>query len=51
MINRLGQYVFSPPVCIFSELSAMIRGMDDGKDLIVRDYTEEDLDRIFENFF
>ena len=29
----------------------MIRGMDDGKDLIVRDYAEEDLDGIFENFF
>lgn len=32
-------------------LSAMIRGMDNGKDLMTRDYAEEDLDAIFKQFF
>lgn len=29
----------------------MIRGADDGKDIIVTDYKEEDLDGIFKTFF
>lgn len=29
----------------------MIRGADDGKDIIVKDYKEEELDGIFKDFF
>ena len=32
-------------------LSAMIRGADDGNDIIVLDYKEDDLDQIFDKFF
>ena len=40
---------------VFPELSAMIRGMDNGADLLARDYSEDDLDKdldeIFKTFF
>jgi hypothetical protein len=29
----------------------MIRGMDNGSDLVVKDYAEGDLDEVFNNFF
>lgn len=39
-------------ICTFLPvLSAMIRGADDGKDIIVLDYKEDDLDQIFDKFF
>ena len=32
-------------------LSAMIRGAHDGKQIWVSDYKEEDLDKLFKDFF
>ena len=38
-------------IYIFTELSAMIAGADNGTDFIVREYAEPDAETIFKDFF
>ena len=42
-------YLPPPPVCV--GLSAMIRGADDGNLFMVRDYSDDEVENVLEEFF